>query len=125
MPTLDKLVDDINPEEANEDFRLWLTSKPFPLFPMAILQIAVKMTKEPPKGVRANLKGTFTKLTDDGINKTSTPETFRRLLFGLSFYHALVIERKKFGPQGWWIQGAVMRNSATVAQNGLAGAGAA
>lgn len=65
------------------------------------MQVGVKMTKEPPKGLRANLKSTYIKMSDDKLNRTRKPDSFRRLLFGLCFYHALVIERKKFGPLGW------------------------
>ena len=59
------------------------------------------MTKEPPKGLRANLKSTYIKMNDEKLNRTKKPAEFRKLLFGLCFYHALVIERKKFGPLGW------------------------
>ena len=70
-------------------------------FPTSCLQNGVKITKEPPKGLRANLKSTYSKLDNDKLKKTSKPEAFQKLLFGLSFYHALVVERKKFGPLGW------------------------
>ena len=61
----------------------------------------MKITKEPPKGLRANLKNTYAKLDDEKIKRTEKPADFMKLLFGLSFFHALVVERKKFGPLGW------------------------
>jgi dynein heavy chain len=51
------------------------------------------MTKEAPKGLRANLKSSYAKLDDECLKKTNKPIEFMKLLFGLSFYHALVVER--------------------------------
>lgn len=91
----------MEPDKVHPEFRLWLTSMPSESFPTSVLQNGVKITKEPPKGLRANLKSTYIKLDNDKIKRTSKPKEFQKLLFGLSFYHAIVIERKKFGPLGW------------------------
>jgi len=40
-------------------------------------------------------------MDDDKLNRTNKPGDYRKLLFGLCFFHALIIERKKFGPLGW------------------------
>ena len=102
LPTLQKIVDEINPETTDPQFRLWLTSMPSPQFPVSILQNGVKMTIEPPKGIRANLEFTYRPLAAGTyFEDCNQPENLKKMMFGLSMFHAVVRERRKFGAMGW------------------------
>eukprot|EP01012_Entosiphon_sulcatum_P008694 TRINITY_DN14772_c0_g1_i1.p1 TRINITY_DN14772_c0_g1~~TRINITY_DN14772_c0_g1_i1.p1 ORF type:complete len:4302 (+),score=681.03 TRINITY_DN14772_c0_g1_i1:35-12907(+) len=110
MPQLQRIVEDYWREDARKaihnEFRLWLTSLPSEAFPSHILQNGVKMIQEPPKGLKANLLRSFTSEEVLADPKTFTeactkPREWKKLAFGLAFFHAVVQERRSFGPLGW------------------------
>lgn len=98
---MEALCENFNPDLTHPDFRLWLTSIPSPKFPISVLQNSVKVTLEPPSGIKDNLKQSYQQLDDAQLSACSKPETFKKLLFGLCFFHAILQERKRFGPIGW------------------------
>jgi dynein heavy chain len=100
-------------DKVHPDFRLIMTSMPADYFPAAILQNGLKMTTEPPRGIKANLKRSYTNMiTEDTYNSCISKHgtginnqlNFNKLLFGLCFFHATIQERRKFGPLGWNIR---------------------
>jgi len=58
MEELEKIVLNFKEttDEIHDDFRLFLTSMPALYFPVSVLQNSVKLTTEPPRGMKANLK---------------------------------------------------------------------
>ena len=59
---------------------------------------------EPPTGLRSNLLRTYANLENKELNDCAKPKEFKKLLFAFSFFHAIVQDRRKFGPIGWNIQ---------------------
>uniref|UniRef100_F6U200 AAA+ ATPase domain-containing protein n=1 Tax=Monodelphis domestica TaxID=13616 RepID=F6U200_MONDO len=107
MPRLCAIVDLFDHgSKLDNDFRLWLSSKPDTSFPLAILQKSLKITVESPQSVKANLLQSFGyhgsgEITEVIFGNDQCGPSWKKLLFSLSFFNAVVNERKKYGTLGW------------------------
>lgn len=59
------------------------------------------MTYEPPRGLKNNLLRSFNTQDATSFEECDKQVEWKKMFMGLSFFHALILERRKFGPLGW------------------------
>ncbi|XP_034942678.1 dynein heavy chain 7, axonemal-like, partial [Chelonus insularis] len=109
IPELSKELESINNHSANSniniEFRLWLSSCPTDQFPINILQDSIKLTYNKPKTVKKSLIHSYNtepiNSYDFFNNCSGKNKIFSRLLFSLSFFHAIIGERNYFNDSSW------------------------
>ncbi|XP_070520949.1 dynein axonemal heavy chain 10 [Cardiocondyla obscurior] len=95
---LEKIVENL--ENPHPDFRLWLTTEPTSEFPIGILQQSLKVVTEPPSGLKLNLQSTYLNMRPQILESCPHP-LYKHLIYVLTFYHAVIQERKKYNKIGW------------------------
>ncbi|XP_035213112.1 dynein heavy chain 8, axonemal-like isoform X2 [Stegodyphus dumicola] len=98
---MDELLDKLlTVEKIHDTFRCWITTEVHERFPISLLQASIKFTNEPPQGMRAGLKRTYSTVTQKQLEVISYHQ-WQPMLYAVSFMHSVVQERRKFGPLGW------------------------
>ncbi|XP_006863495.1 PREDICTED: dynein heavy chain 9, axonemal [Chrysochloris asiatica] len=105
LSTLEKKLE-AHSENSHPKFRVFISAEPAPspaghIIPQGILENSIKITNEPPTGMHANLHKALDNFTQDTLEMCSREMEFKSILFALCYFHAVVAERRKFGPQGW------------------------
>ncbi|XP_032945882.1 dynein axonemal heavy chain 9 [Rhinolophus ferrumequinum] len=105
LNTLEKKLEE-HSQNSHPEFRVFMSAEPAPspeghIIPQGILESAIKITSEPPAGMHANLHKALDNFTQDTLDMCSRETEFKSILFALCYFHAVVAERRKFGPQGW------------------------
>ena len=106
MPTwindeLEAVIASLQTGNTNSHFRLWLSSKPTSTFPLSILQNAVKITTEPPRGLGANLKNIYCQVSQQHFDDYGEIHGYKKVLFCLAWMHCILIERRRFKNLGF------------------------
>ena len=87
-------------------FRIWMTSMSVPYFPQMLLHQSIKVTSEPPKGIKSSMIRSYNSVISSKTelaeyNESKKMDIWQKLYLSLSFFHAIVRERRRFGPLGW------------------------
>jgi len=99
LKELEKKLDGFAMEGSNPEFRLYLTSDPSGAIPIGLLERCIKLTNEPPEGLKANMKRAFAFFNKEEFDEKEAK--IKCILFALCYFHSVMLERRKFGPKGW------------------------
>lgn len=77
-----------------------MTTEPVDTFPIGLLQKSYKVVIEPPSTLKLNLRSTFLNLSQQTFNESSHP-AYPCLIYILAFFHAIILERRKYEKIGW------------------------
>jgi dynein heavy chain len=103
LPTLDEKLESLTP---HPDFRVFISAEPPPLsymknVPEGLLQACICVANEPPSDLKSNLSRSWQTFSQERIDSCEKQSQFKSCLFGLSFFHSIMLGRRRFGCQGW------------------------
>jgi len=107
LPLLEKTLDEL--KDIHNDFRLIVSTNPHPKYPISFLQRCEKITFETPRGIGTNMARLFEDLqkedlaiTIDKYEKSDQKNSIlAKMIYSLTIFHSVLIERKKFKSYGW------------------------
>ncbi|NWI85262.1 DYH9 protein, partial [Pitta sordida] len=105
LSALEKKLEQLS-QGSHQDFRVFISAEPAPspeshIIPQGILENSIKITNEAPTGMQANLHRALDNFSQDTLEMCTQEKEFRSIFFALCYFHAVVAERRRFGPQGW------------------------
>uniref|UniRef100_A0A4W3HQF7 Dynein heavy chain 9, axonemal n=1 Tax=Callorhinchus milii TaxID=7868 RepID=A0A4W3HQF7_CALMI len=105
LSTLERKLEQ-DSDGSHQNFRVFISAEPASsaeshIIPQGILENSIKITNEPPTGMHANLHKALDNFNQDTLEMCARENEFKSILFALCYFHAVVAERRKFGPQGW------------------------
>ncbi|XP_033341681.2 dynein heavy chain at 93AB [Megalopta genalis] len=105
LPLLEKKLE-VAADGSHAEYRVFMSAEPAStpaghIIPQGILESSIKITNEPPTGMQANLHKALDNFSQETLEMCSKEAEFKAILFSLCYFHAVVAERRKFGPQGW------------------------
>merc|ERR1711871_537589 len=122
---LEKKLDEFALEGSHKKFRLFLSSAPANSIPIGLLNRSIKLTNEPPAGLKADIKRAFASMNKESFEEADSK--MKSILFGLCHFPAVMIERKQYGPLGYNMMYPFaigdLRDSSTVLSNYMENSG--
>ncbi|KAG1655351.1 Dynein beta chain, ciliary [Nymphon striatum] len=107
LPKLEEIITK-DSSNFNEKFVLILSTEPtlpnsIHVKSSGIIEASIKITNEPPTGLKPNLDNALNTIQAEFNSTILTDELphFRALLFSLCYFHAVMTERQRYGPEGW------------------------
>ncbi|XP_066907574.1 dynein axonemal heavy chain 10 isoform X1 [Halyomorpha halys] len=95
---IDKLLQSTT--ELNENFRLWLITELSNEFPSRVVKSSIKVTTETSDDFKTKMEDTYTKTSEEYLNSFNYP-ALKPILYALTLFHCIILERKKYGSLGW------------------------
>eukprot|EP00605_Chrysophyceae_sp_TOSAG23-4_P000557 GSChrysophyteH1.ASY1.ANO1.630.1 assembled CDS len=69
--------------------------------PEGLLQSCINIANEPPQDLKANMTRAWGSFNEKRLAGSVKPVVFKACLFGLCFFHSVMLGRRRFGFQGW------------------------
>lgn len=103
LPKLEHIVQKMNQTASkfNPKFRLFLSSMPTEEFPISVLRNSVKVTSEPPSGIKPNVSLLLNTLNSERWESCSRIRPWKKLIFATALFHSTIQERKRYGALGF------------------------